>query len=215
MALTKNPKDIRRLALTRIDPLPTTNFVFESTPGNTRTFPRMSPRSQPIEDFEDSLRTFSTTLADVGAQADLASEAMRGMLDVWNDFQTDLVTSTMVNAPDERIHFGNAEPLTWESMKAAIDKLNANDENRFSTKGQPLPPSQINGLPVVVTTNAVEDSGERHFPPSRHRSARVLKKLIKRYGGVYKKRPACWLLNGVVYCHPTLADRLKAPEFLK
>ena len=41
----------------------------------------------------------------------------------------------------------------------------------------------IAGMTIVYTANALQDSPMRLFPESRHRSARIRKKLIKRFGG--------------------------------
>ena len=52
---------------------------------------------------------------------------------------------------------------------------------------------------------------ERLFPASRHRSKRVHKKLIKRYGGEFKviHKPAIWKMRDKSVMHPTLFEELK------
>ncbi len=68
----------------------------------------------------------------------------------------------------------------------------------------------LNGLRIVFTANALEDTEERLFPVSRHRSARIRKKLIKRFGGEFRKQPCMWKMGNVVYAHPSYAARLRA-----
>lgn len=70
----------------------------------------------------------------------------------------------------------------------------------------PAPPE----LRIVFTTNALKASGtERLFPSSRHRSARVRKKLIKRFGGEFRLQPALWKVGNVVYAHPIFRRELE------
>jgi hypothetical protein len=46
------------------------------------------------------------------------------------------------------------------------------------------------GLPIIISSRALMQTSERLFPESRHRSARIEKKLIKRFGGVFRSKPA-------------------------
>lgn len=62
-------------------------------------------------------------------------------------------------------------------------------------------------VPVVVTTLATLP--ERRFPESRHRSRRVLKKLLKRHGGLWRRAPAVLRIDGVMYVHPEIAAMWK------
>lgn len=62
----------------------------------------------------------------------------------------------------------------------------------------------------VFTTNAAKDGTERLFPSSRHRSARIRKKLIKRHGGEYRLVPCMWKIGNVIYAHPAFERDLKA-----
>lgn len=71
-------------------------------------------------------------------------------------------------------------------------------------------PPQPAGVRVIYTVNALRHTDERLFPVSLHRSQRILKKLIRRHGGVYRKAPAMLMVDGVVYCHPALKPRLEA-----
>jgi hypothetical protein len=63
---------------------------------------------------------------------------------------------------------------------------------------------------IVFTTTALEATTERLFPASRHRSERIRKKLIKRFGGEFRKRPAMWRVGNVIYAHPSFRARLDA-----
>ena len=56
------------------------------------------------------------------------------------------------------------------------------------------------GTRIIETEAALADTDEPNFPPSRHRSKRLHKKLLKRHG--YKKQPCSWHIGGVIYMHP-------------
>lgn len=56
---------------------------------------------------------------------------------------------------------------------------------------------------IYVTANATEIvPGEFNFPPSRHRSKRIHKKLMKRFGSYEKRRPATLQVGDNIYMHP-------------
>jgi hypothetical protein len=65
-------------------------------------------------------------------------------------------------------------------------------------------PRPAAALRIVFDANAPEKTNERLFPPSRHRSARIRKKLIRRHGGEFRLAPAMWRVGDVVYAHPAL-----------
>ena len=67
----------------------------------------------------------------------------------------------------------------------------------------------FNGLPIIVSSNALQESDERLFPPSRHRSKRIHKKLVKRFGGEFRKVPAIWQCASGLFVHPTMYEELK------
>lgn len=55
---------------------------------------------------------------------------------------------------------------------------------------------------IVFTVSALKDSEERLFPASKYRSKRIRKKLIKRFGGEYRKQPCMWRVGDTIYAHP-------------
>lgn len=65
------------------------------------------------------------------------------------------------------------------------------------------------GMPVIVDPNCLADTSERLFPFSKHRSARVRKKLIKRFGGEFRKEPAIFRMGNRIVAHPVMAQQLK------
>lgn len=72
---------------------------------------------------------------------------------------------------------------------------------------------QLIATPHVVFSNfALEITIERNFPASKHRSARVRKKLIKRHGSEFRQMPAIWKVGHTYFCHPSFKDKLQ--EFL-
>lgn len=65
------------------------------------------------------------------------------------------------------------------------------------------------GMRVVETLAALTETTERLFPASRHRSARIRKKLIKRFGGEYRKVPAAFRHGDTLFVHPEIYAELK------
>jgi len=64
-------------------------------------------------------------------------------------------------------------------------------------------------MDVIVSEFALQDSDVRLFPESRHRSARIRKKLIKRHGGEFRKVPCIYQMGGKLVAHPVMYERLK------
>lgn len=60
-----------------------------------------------------------------------------------------------------------------------------------------------------VTPMATKD-GERFFAESRHRSKRVEKKLVKRYGGAHRQIPAIYKVGNKMLIHPALWAEVRA-----
>jgi len=69
----------------------------------------------------------------------------------------------------------------------------------------------ILGMRIVESPYALEETTERLFPDSRHRSRRIRKKLIKRFGGEFRKRPAAFhnIATGELIVHPAIADQIR------
>lgn len=87
-------------------------------------------------------------------------------------------------------------------------------------KTQPIEPSLVNRIGVwcrdlpsfriVYDPNCLQETDERLFPASRHRSARVHKKLVKRLGGEFRKAPCIMRVNDLVVAHPAFRAELEA-----
>ena len=60
----------------------------------------------------------------------------------------------------------------------------------------------FNGMQIVLSQYALEETEVRLFPESRHRSKRILKKLIKRHGGVFEKQPCAYKIGDKLFMHP-------------
>lgn len=74
-------------------------------------------------------------------------------------------------------------------------------------------PSQFSasslGMRIIESANALRDTTERLFPASRHRSTRVRKKLIQRFGGEFRRVPCAFLVGGhTMVVHPALAAQI-------
>jgi hypothetical protein len=65
------------------------------------------------------------------------------------------------------------------------------------------------GLRVICTPQALKDSDVRLFPISKNRSRRIHKKLVKRFGGEFKKVPAIYKAGDTLYAHPNVYHLLK------
>lgn len=69
---------------------------------------------------------------------------------------------------------------------------------------------ELGAMPIIVSEYALEETDERLFPASRHRSRRVHKKLVKRFGGEFRKVPCIWRTPQGLVAHPTMYARLQA-----
>ena len=65
------------------------------------------------------------------------------------------------------------------------------------------------GHEVVITLNAMCETEVRLFPESKHRSKRIRKKLLKRFGGEFKMEPAAFQVGNRIVMHPSLYEELK------
>jgi hypothetical protein len=70
-------------------------------------------------------------------------------------------------------------------------------------------PAAFAGMRVISDINCLKDTTERLFPISCHRSARIHKKLIRRFGGVYRKEPAMVKAGNIIICHPAIYNEVK------
>ncbi len=59
------------------------------------------------------------------------------------------------------------------------------------------------GLRITFSPLALRETTERPFPESRHRSKRIHKKLIKRFGGEFRKVPCMWRTPYGIVAHPS------------
>lgn len=66
----------------------------------------------------------------------------------------------------------------------------------------PLCESGLHPEVVYSIQVMVDDKDHRNFPVSKNRSKRIEKKLIKRYGGIYKKKPAILRVGDRLMAHP-------------
>ena len=78
-----------------------------------------------------------------------------------------------------------------------IDQINRVDE-------MAPPPPRV----IVFSMHALKPTDDRLFPVSRHRSRRILKKLIKRYGGEFRMAPAIISIGQTIYAHPAFRASL-------
>jgi hypothetical protein len=71
----------------------------------------------------------------------------------------------------------------------------------------------ILGLQIVISPLAYEVvvTDRRLFPASRHRSKRIEKKLIKRFGGIWatEQKPLAYKAGDRLIVHPTIYEELK------
>lgn len=62
----------------------------------------------------------------------------------------------------------------------------------------------LGDMQIMVSDHALEETDERNFPASRHRSARVHKKLVQRHGGEFRKVGCAYKMGGKIIMHPNL-----------
>jgi hypothetical protein len=62
---------------------------------------------------------------------------------------------------------------------------------------------------IIYDHYALEATTERLFPASRHRSARIRKKLIKGFGGEFRKRPCIWRIGDQIIAHPSFRAEIE------
>lgn len=71
-------------------------------------------------------------------------------------------------------------------------------------------PSRFGSMRIIETANALEKTKERLFPESKHRSPRIRKKLVRRYGAEFRMKPTAWIANGdTLIVHPVLASEIR------
>lgn len=63
---------------------------------------------------------------------------------------------------------------------------------------------------ILYDANALKASTERLFPASRHRSARVHKKLIRRHGGEFRQAPCIFKIGDSFVAHPSFRAAIEA-----
>lgn len=97
----------------------------------------------------------------------------------------------------DNIFFGTSSIANGETTISAANIL-ANMEKIKRELGPP--PKQVYFSPYCT-----EPTDERLFPESRHRSARIKKKLIKRFGGEYVRKPCAYETVDKIFAHPSLA----------
>jgi len=68
---------------------------------------------------------------------------------------------------------------------------------------------RLGGLPIIVSNMALKETTERLFPASRHRSRRIHKKLLKRFGSEFRMVPAIWKTPHSIIMHPDLYAQMK------
>lgn len=68
---------------------------------------------------------------------------------------------------------------------------------------------RLAGMQIVVSATALEETTERLFPTSKNRSRRIHKKLVKRFGGEFVKKPAAFRMGDRFIMHPAVFETLK------
>ena len=65
------------------------------------------------------------------------------------------------------------------------------------------------GMQIVFDANCLKEATERLFPESPHRSERVRKKLVKRFGGEFRKAPTMFQMGNRIIAHPSYENELR------
>lgn len=122
-----------------------------------------------------------------GAMAELEMSALMGTCQLPPRPETSLTIEGVENAIRSVQRVGGGELFNWGSF------------------GRPM----FNGMPIVEDFRCFIDSEVRTFPESRHRSARIKKKLVKRFGGEFMKVPGIIQAFGGLVVHPSIYAQMK------
>jgi hypothetical protein len=68
----------------------------------------------------------------------------------------------------------------------------------------------VAGIRIIFSVHALEATTERLFPESKHRSKRIRKKLIKRFGGEFRMQPCIFQTPAGIVAHPSFRARIEA-----
>lgn len=68
---------------------------------------------------------------------------------------------------------------------------------------------RLAGMPIIISDRVLQDTTERLFPVSKNRSRRIHKKLVKRFGGEFRKKPAAFRVGDSFVIHPAVYETLK------
>jgi hypothetical protein len=60
----------------------------------------------------------------------------------------------------------------------------------------------LGGIRLICSHMALKDGDVRLFPESKNRSKRIHKKLVKRFGGEFRKVPAIYRMGDTLVAHP-------------
>ena len=66
------------------------------------------------------------------------------------------------------------------------------------------------GTRIIFDMNALEATQERLFPESKHRSKRIHKKLVKRFGGEFRMQPCMWQTPIGIIAHPSFRSQIES-----
>lgn len=64
----------------------------------------------------------------------------------------------------------------------------------------------LGGYQIIQSDHATKTT--YHFPPSKHRSKRIFKKLLQRHGAQYTNEPGCYMFGDRIVVHPFLYGKL-------
>jgi len=65
------------------------------------------------------------------------------------------------------------------------------------------------GIRITYSAWALKETDERLFPASKHRSRRIHKKLVKRFGGEFRKMPAIFQTPQGLIAHPAMRAEIE------
>lgn len=65
------------------------------------------------------------------------------------------------------------------------------------------------GMRLIFSADVLKETDERTFPVSRHRSKRIHKKLVKRFGGEFRKVPAIFSTRDTIFAHPSFRAEIE------
>lgn len=184
------------------NPDPDAKLVYLSNPSTDDEIPLMGPQD-PLYRAEFNLRpSYRTEFKLHPFQAEAVQEILDQTYEAYQRAM-DRMVGDIFMVPARK--FGKTVTATTATevalrTEAMLKKLRLNAE--FGRVSSP-------SANILYNEYATKPTSERLFPFSPHRSRRIEKKLIKRFGSVYRYEPAIWKMGHLIIAHPSFRAEIE------